>query len=45
MGLSAVCYNINQESRLKRSLGNELPNKAASDLMLLGLGDEDQEEV
>ena len=42
LGLCAVCTRLKQESRLKEAC---LANKAASVLMVVGWGNEDQEEV
>ena len=44
LGLCAVWTRLNQESKLKEACSANL-NKAASVLMVLGWGNEDQEEV
>ena len=44
LGLCVVCTRLNQESKLKEACSANL-NKAASVLMVLGWGNEDQEEV
>ena len=44
LGLCVVCTRLNQESKLKEAYSANL-NKAASVLMVLGWGNEDQEEV